>query len=164
MSIFSKMYETKDDMDIFYCSLEEGIDLACRECYFFRIFADDIEFEFNRDYFTHNYGEAPLYYEIGGVSVACDENIDVSLNALIKEKKLDHHYDCYIELFKLELEGFIEKVSSSNRGDVEDCLFFLAKWIYVNGIYKNEEGELWHAYEWDILDMQDQIDDIAIEC
>ena len=160
MSIFKEMYEIKDSMDIFYGSLGSGIELACDQCHFFRIFVDTIDFEFNGDYFTHNYGSAPLYYSIDGCYVPCDEDIDKELEALIKARNCGDHYDCYIELFSLEMEGFIEEVSSLNRTDVEDCLAFLAKWIYVNGVYKNGEGVSVHAYEWDIEDIKDKIDEI----
>ncbi|RKV46922.1 hypothetical protein [Helicobacter pylori] len=160
MKVFKEMYNTKDSMDVFYCELDRGIELACEKCYFFRIFDCFISFEFNRDYFTHNYGDAPLYYEIDGEAVSCDEDIDKKLETLIKAKKLDDHYDCYMKLFNLEMEGFIEKIISFNKSDVEDCLSFLAKWLYVNGIYENENKTRWHAYEWDIEDIKDKIDEI----
>ena len=162
MDIFDKMDETKDSMDLFYCDLESGIELACEQCCFFSLFGGTIDFEFDRDYFTHNYGNAPLYYSINGYVLSCNENIDKELEVLIKKIKCKDHYDCYIKLFRLEVERFIEEVSSSNRSDVEDCLYFLAKWIYVNGISKDEEGREWHVYEWDIEDIKDQIDEIVM--
>lgn len=40
---------------------------------------------------------------------------------------------------------------------------FLAKWVYLNVTYKNENGEKRHVYEWDILDIEDRINEIDAE-
>lgn len=167
LEIIKIMQETRGDMDFFYSHLSRALEKVCKKCYFFRLMSEkeDVEIDvvFNRDYFTHNYGDDEFYFEIvGGDTIFFNKNIDWSLDRFIKEKNKEEHFDTFMELFSLECEDILEDTPSSARDDIRECLFFVAKWVYVNGFYKNPDNEsiVWRFYEWDIVSIEDQIREI----
>ena len=169
LELIKDMQQTKESMDCFYSHITTAFDLAVKKCYFLRLMSNDtdikLDIEFNRDYFTNNYVDYEFDFIIDCEYVACNYNIDRDLDNLTKQKNKEKHFDSFMELFSLEFEYILEEIPIYHRDDIETCLIFIAKWVYVNGAYQNpdEESVRWHFYEWDIELIEEEINQIAVD-